>query len=525
MTTFARAREDRELTREARARRETRRLLGERQVPTGGLDLSLTWRPAVGATEAVVEAAWLDLAPLPRDDPGEGVAASLSPNGNSFDIVLDGPLRPVRSVRLTGLTAAGSNRSLRNAADIGALAADLPGAGAWRLTVAIDAGGGFGLVQFAVPFIGQSNQRPALLAGAHFDGRVLHLPDVPVRGLRVSLMRGDLPEDLVAQPAALASADVRVAPAPLDLAVSDADGPVWAVPGALADRVRVDLRNSVERGLNRNPAAAATGIALKVTTAGRLFAGEIGARGHLLRNYADKVLAAFEGDRQSLPLGPLETRAPDEVRADVTIVHEGLRLHPLSAAVPAATGGLAGVAVGAQPCVHALPPGALTGETLVRVGVVGFGTNDGGGSGDVTAARLGLRLLEAAGPKVGQPIAEAHAAADVPPTPGGSGAAIVWFVLAKPLAVDRPLAVELTATARRFLWVEQNGVPAVRFAVACAPGGQLQVAGMAFAIAGERTDLPGQALPAAAFAGGPVLAETDQFCRLTLSNLRLRYAP
>jgi hypothetical protein len=270
----------------------------------------------------------------------------------------------------------------------------------------------------------------------------------------------------------------------------------------------------VERALNQDPAAAEASITLKGKTAGRLRGSAIAVQGHLQRTFTDKVKTAFEGNRQTLPLGALDARAPSSVRADVSIVHEGLRLHPLSRAVPQASGGLSGRVVGAAPAVQQLPPEALRGEVLLRVGVAGF----------ASSGSLSLRLLEGAGEKAGTAIPDTFAQADVTATQSAAEPAVTWLHLNKPFAVDRRFSVELTA-ADRFLWVEGEGQPVLLFAVAADPGGSVSIAGKSFAIAGERTDMTGQTLPAAPFAGGPVQAETDQFCRLTLSNLRLRYAP
>ncbi len=489
------------------------KLLPERSVGTDGLDIGVDWRPTLGASDAVVEAAWIDLSPVSASDPGDSVAASLTPEGNGFAIMLDGPARPIRSIRLGGLKAAGVDRELRNEAEVINLVADLPGP-TWRLCVSVDQGSGFGLVQYAVPFIGQKGQRPALLFGARFDSRVLYLPDVTARGVRISLMRGDLPEDFAEQAASLSSASVRVAPGPVDLEVSDASGPLWSVPGAFADGARVDLKNAIGRALSENPASASASITLKGKTAGRLHASAIGVQGHLLRTFPAKVQVSFEGAWQPLALGELAARPPASVSTDISIVHEGLRLHPLSRAVPQASGGLTGRVVGASPVLHQLPPQALRGEVLLRIGFAGFAAE----------GSLSLRLLEGAGEKAGAPIPDGFADADIQATEPGGGPRLTWLHLAKPFTVDRRFSLELTATSR-FLWVEEEGQPIVRFAVAAAPGGQIHIAGKPFDITAERTDLTGQTLPAAPFAGGPVQAETDQFCRLTLSNLRLRYAP
>jgi len=506
----AKAPEQVQLREEIRAQK-ARQMLMERTVGTDGLDLSLAWRSALGATDAIVESAWIDLSPVSPHDTGLAAQASMTPSGNGFEIALNGPARPVRSVRLNGLKAAGVDRQLKNESEVTGLAADLPGP-TWRLCVSVDQGSGFGPVQYAVPFIGQKGQRPALLHGASFSGRVLSLPDVLAKGLRVSLMRGDLPEDLAEQGASLDSATVRVSPGPVDLELSDSSGPLWAMPGPFSEGTGIDLKNAIERALNNDPAAASATVTLKCSAEGRLLSAGIIASGRLLREFTDKVQAAFEGDSRPLPLGDLDARAPSAVTADVTIVHEGMRLHPLSDAVPAAAGGLSGRVVGTAPAVYAPPPQALRGETLVKVGVVGFGVS----------GKLRLRVLEAAGEKAGQPVADAFAEAELAATPGG-GAGVTWLEFAKPLAVDRSIALELTA-ADRFLWVEDESKPLVRFAVACDPQGSLAIAGKAFAITDDRTDLAGQGLPTAAFAGGPVVAATDQFCRLTLSNLRLRYA-
>ena len=183
--------------------------------------------------------------------------------------------------------------------------------------------------------------------------------------------------------------------------------------------------------------------------------------------------------------------------------------------------GIGGVVVGAEPVRRVLPPDALTGQDVVRIGVIGRAPVD---------TALSVQLLDPiAGTALGPPA--------VAPVPAGHGFGTVWLAFGAAQRPTGPVVVALTATQGRFLWATgpapagSDAAPLVRVAVADPdPGGRpIRLAGTeltrltaAPAPSGGRPTAT--ALARAAFTGpGAPVMDSSLFATVHLSALTLRY--
>ncbi len=230
----------------------------------------------------------------------------------------------------------------------------------------------------------------------------------------------------------------------------------------------------------------------------------------LLRAAAGRASVSLTGEPASLDLGlPPAGRDPSRTRADLTITHDGLALHPLSDPVPTRRAGLSGPVVSATPVTRALAPQALQGLRIGRIGVVG-------------------RVMEAADLTVhlecGQGTPSTATLSDLA-VATGPGNLVRWFELEEAVLVSGPVRVGLSATRGRFGWVATGGAPdapAVRWAVVTEPvGTRVTVAGAVLTLTGVETVLTGVTV------GGPspLAVTTDQLCTVAASSAVQEFAP
>ena len=402
------------------------------ELNTAGHPFPVTWRAAAGASEVAVDQASLRL--TPEDG---GVGTSLGTVGGSFDgtslrVTIPGGPRGVRSLTLAGLKVErdGALHDVRHQADLGGR----------RVAVAVVAGGQAGSPVVTVPPVTPGGAVPAQLTGGSLAERVLGLPDVRASVLQVTVVEGDSPEDFAAQRFTVSSVAARVAPAPEDPEVRGPDGsPLWGMPGPMAGPGVVDLRAPLELALTaaiEGGGPPAVTVTARAGRPGQVRTRGVVATGSVVRRFPDRVTVELEGAAVALPLpGPgLDARPPASVTADVTVRHHGLRIHPVSDAVPEGTGGLGGPVVGnGTPRVRLFPPEALVGETVRRIGLVGRAPE---------AADLSVRLVEQPAGQPGKPLGDPGV---VSVEPGASAAAagerppVVWIDLPGGVAVTGPV--------------------------------------------------------------------------------------
>ena len=496
-------------------------------VSSAGTSLRLDWPQVAGATEVALESARVTLVPPYGQDAGLDLGHLRGAfSGPRCTLTIAGAPRQMRSLRLSGLRLNDSDAT--PLPDHAALSAR-----GLRLAVAVKSGGVLAPVSLAVPHIAPSPSQPPyvlppLLAGASYSGNTLILPDVLCEELRIMVVQGDAPEDFAPQSFTLDYISGRAAPSPLDITMLDADGaPLYTGTGPIVASTAIDAKNAVQRGLEAGIASgAAPSVELRLTsrTTGKLGTYGIVATGEVRRVFSDKIRVDLTGDPvvPTFPGVPLDPRQPDSATADLVIEHKGLRLHDLSDSRPAGTGGHGGIVVGMEgPAWRALPPEGLRGETLRRVGLVGYG---------LEAARLNLRVLGATpdGSKVAPPdLATATTDIPSPDLTAAQPPEIIWFDLGDGLTVDQPIGVEVTAQSGRFLWIAgEGGQPLLRYAVAhpLTGGETLQIGGQTLHITDARTMHNVCTLHAREFAAPPTV-QSAHFLTLTLSRLTLGYAP
>lgn len=488
----------------------------------GGHPFQLAWRAVAGATGVVVDAAALRLTP---ETVGAGQSVGTvagAHDGTALRVNIPGGARAVRSLTLTDLKVqpplSGDLVEVHDVAGLRSLGL--------RVAVAVVDGPGVGAPAVCVDPVPARGAVPAQLTGGVLADRVLWLPDLRAAGLQVTVVSGSSPEEFQAQRFTVSGVVARVAPAPEEVRVSGADGsPLWGAPGLLGAVAVVDLRAALERALTaavEGGSGPTTTFSVTAGAAGVVRTAGVVATGSVVRRFGDQVTVEVEGRAAPVvpPAPPLDARAPRSVTADVVVRHHGLRLHQVSDAVPASRGGLGGPVVGPEPVVRSLPPAALVGERVRRVGLVGrpVGPTDLSvqlvGTGvDQTRRPPGVVTLEPGSPGPGSP---------------GLSPQVVWVTLpGEGVAVTGAVGVSVTATRGRFLWAGGN-VPLTLVAVAHPdPSGVVvMVAGAPFALAGPETSVAGLTLPAATFAAAASpLVVTDQFCTVSLSELTLRYDP
>ncbi|PZW43008.1 hypothetical protein C8P66_11733 [Humitalea rosea] len=481
------------------------------EVTTQGHALAVDWGSTPpGATRVEVTSASLALTPLSRDTTLG--ALQLAKDGRGYKVTAPTGRRLTRIV-LHGLKAGESSLSDR---------AKLVERGL-RLAVAVPDGSGRFTPTGATPGVPGAGLVPPLPQPGYTAG-VLDLGSNVASRLRLSLVTGDGP-DRFTEDATMALERVEgvAADPPLDLKLAGESGaPVlWAFPGEMPSggaATQADLRVAVETALQAAvDAGAAPRLPLRLTAgrASQLRLASFQAHGTLIRRIASVPTLEIQGEAAPLPAeAPLPER-PNTATADLSLRYLGIRLVPeLSDAVPGGPvlGPVFGHVVGTAEVVRSLPPQALRGARLARIGLVGRAPE---------AAALVLTLRNATtGAAIGAPVKLAlEAARDI---------ATRWVEVPEEAPIDVPLAVALRATSGRFLWSarDDDGAPRLRLAVHDPdPGGRPLLLGGASLLTVDTMVLRqrGVALPSAGFAGHWPMLSSELFLTLDLADLTLRY--
>lgn len=460
-----------------------------------GHAIRFQWGPAGGATAAEVAAAGVTIrSVVGTESLGQLLVAPLS--GQPVVTVPAG--KRIRSLTLASPKGP-DGTELRSQADVTAKHL--------RLVVSIPQGSGW-IPLYAVPAVPGRGVLPPSFTGATYANGVVGLPDVAAAQLRLSLVSDD--DSFAPQTLSVASVTgVAAVPSRALELVDPAGTAIWSFPGELqaaAPAADVDLRAPAEAALKQAlQASAAPDVTfrLRSSAGGHATIEVTPAHGALVRVYPGVVRTVLAGEPAALALPaapPGET--PVSATADLTIRYDGLRvLDAVADAVPAA-GGAAGSVVGAEPVVRTLPPAALGGLAVARVGVIGRAP---------TACELSVSVGGAPGVVELEP---------------SDALGVVWVDVPAPAPQEGPVAVSVRAGSGRFLWA---GAPEglLRLVVADPdPGGRpLRLGGEQLrAVAAAESHEPGAALPAARFAAGAPVLESPLFLTVDVSDLTLRYA-
>jgi len=383
------------------------------------------------------------------------------------------------------------------------------------------ASGGWGAPELAVPPLPASGAVPRRLVGASMPATTLRLPDL-AGPLLVQLATGDSPESF--EIAALALTDVRAWAAPVakDLRVVGPDGAVlWSFPGDFTSTatMRGDVTVGVAAAMERLRAAGGPiSGALRVVSdrPARIRLRLADVDGAIVRTLPGTTAVSLEGEPTviEVPGPPLDAAGPSSATAGLTLTYLGERVADISDRLPEHDA-VSGVVVQADPVVRDLPPEALTGATVTRIGVVGFAAVP-------TAVTIGLAARA-------DPTRTIGTSAVIRPAPSSLWD-VVWVRLPEPVTVTEPVVVRVSASEGRFHWaaepeplvriVVEDPHPAGRLVVFGPPGGQLSTLA---SLTDQALRLPRAALPPEAFRGGSLTVASALLCTVELTDIELRY--
>lgn len=479
-------------------------------VPPSGHVTTITWRGVPAATGAVVTSSTVVVVPELAGTRDLGVVAGGASRTTSITVDSPAPGALVRGLRIPDLVRHdGEDDITINGLD------DLAG---FRLVLTPIVGGEELAPVVAVPAIPRKKALPAQLVGGSLQGAFLALPDIVGDRFLVTLVEGDAPEDF--DRATFSHGDVRMyaVPGPVGLHVDGPDGAeLHALAGPVQGTARVDVTAAVQRHLDG--IVGADDVTASVTVRSDVVGSAAVAwttHGHIERALPDRLTVAVDGAGTALPApSPVPTRPPQLTVGTITVTHHGSALHPLSDPVPDGDADLGGPVVRDEPVVRELPPQALLGERITRVGIIGWVLED---------ADLTVEVLGRTAGVIGLVAVTRRSPPDV-----------VWLAFDEPVDVDGPVQVSVTATRGAFGWIA-DPEPLLRIAVVAAPDGQVvRVGGQAVRLFGEETVAADRSLtgagvlaPDGAPAGTEIdgwAVDTDQFCTVALSAVVMEFAP
>lgn len=487
------------------------RLLDEVDIAAPGHSIAVRWDGVAGATDVEVDHALITLSPSVAEEIGP---AALSQSGRAWIVQVPQHKR-VRALGLSGFED-GAGNPISGSASLPANT---------RVSLALPApGGGFDAPRFAVPAIPARGALPATLTGASFQAGSLRIsPAVAATKLRVALVSGADPAEFSDQDCALKSVSLTTHTPAHNAQVTGPDGSVLWQSQELdpdAARVEVDARMSLKAALQQKLQRGETleaELRVSADPPARVFVGFSGARGALLRVRPGVLRTLLEGDPQPLALAePIAAETPSAVAGDLTLTYLGVRILPsASDVVPPSSASVSGRVVAAEPSLRALPPAALSGWELARIGVYGRAPED---------CELYIDLVELRGASPGASLSPAL----VLPVPAEQRLKTHWAAWPEPLQVAGPAAIRVRASIGRFFWAESAAQsPIVRVAVYDPdPAGRPLHLGTnpLVQVATAYTHLPGFAFPNAPFRAQPPLMQSELFLTVDCSDLRLRYA-
>lgn len=506
-------------------------VLPEHDVGPAGTAFPVDWEPLAGADAVEVDPvrlavtaqigvafAGIPLGEVPARVEGGAVVVTV-PEG-----------RRIRALHLAGLaTTADPDVTITDQAGLGArrLAVSAPGpAGGWAAPVV------------AVPPVAAQGQVPATLTGGSFAGGVLRLPDVAGSRLRVALVDGGRPDQFGTVAVTVGTVTAWAAPFPRDLALAGLDGePLWGFPGELLPTpapATADVTVGVAGALEARRAAGQplTG-ALTLASAhdARIGLSLSPVTGALVRRLPGTTSVTLAGEPADLPVpgAPLPATPPGSVTADLHVSYAGMRLADISDALPP-PGTVAGTVVRDRPVHRVLPEGALRGERVTRIGLVGFCPEPSSVLVRLVAADA-ARAAAGAGGEGSGPAGRGLGPPGVAKVPAGERPDVVWVDLPEPVTVAEAAAIEVWAGSGRLLWVGAPDHLLVRVVVLDPdPGNRPVVLGgpgapPATLVTVRTTESSTQraALPPAAFTGASLVLASALFCTIELTDVELRY--
>lgn len=483
-------------------------------VPADGIEFPFDWGPVLPGTDRV------ELAPVAVDMRADRASEfggyalgelGTQPGNSEVSVTVPGGRR-IRALHLTGLTSDNVEMHSKDQLETAAR----------RLTVSVpDPRSGWAAPTVSVPPVKSRGAIPPTLTGATFANSVLQLPDLsgPVK---IAVVDGDTPDTFNAHAITVKKVLGWAAPTPIDLTLTGPDGAtLWNFAGALPDGaeqapdVTVAVSSAVE-GLRAagKPIAGSLKLTSKFPCKVRFAVSPV--QGDLVRALTGTTTIELAGEPISLPLdSPLPPATPSTVVADVKVTYRGMRLADISDPLPP-NGAHRGVVVRADRVLRALPPQALRGERVYRIGLVGYCPQP---------AALLVRLVPAeATPESAATLAPIGIPGTAQVAAAGS-AGVIWVDLPEPVLVDQPVAIEVSAGSGVLHWVTGSD-PLVRIVVQDPdPGSRPIVLGGATLLTVDQPTIAASraSLPAAPFGADTPLLASALFCTVELTDGELRY--
>jgi hypothetical protein len=238
--------------------------------------------------------------------------------------------------------------------------------------------------------------------------------------------------------------------------------------------------------------------------------------GDLVRELPGTTTIDLAGEPVRLPLAaPLPPIAPAAVVADVKVTYQGKRLADVSDPMPPA-GAHRGIVVRQDRVLRMLPPQALLGEQVNRIGLVGYCPQP---------TSVLVRLVPAAGTAVPGSAVPAIGPPGTVTVDAAGTVGVIWLDLAQPVNVDQPVAIEVSAGSGTLYWVT-NPEPLVRIVVLDPdPAGRPVVLGDRTLLTVDQPTIATMraALPAEAFSGDAPLLASALFCSVEITDAHLSY--
>jgi hypothetical protein len=486
-------------------------------VAPNGYDLSAAWETIPGATSVEIAPALITVAPVAR-----AVTTTVSP------LAVDGGYRvssadPVRAFGFSGL-ASGDQELAGDS--------DLSRAGLWLVIAASTAG------RWVPAYAAPAQNLPVGVVGVSLSSGAVQLPDAGL-GTYLIALTNNLSGQLATAPISLTGLSMTTVIRAADVNALLDNNMIWSAPGVLTQSVRTDLAAQLQLSLARQVTAGASRLHVPLQLRSSISADVdltwSGPHGAVVRTVPVPVVADLVGDPVSLSLSPNPpAELPQSVTADVTVIYSGMRLHDVIDDQLPPDGPVFGRVVEADAATRVLPPAALTGCSVVRIGIVGRAT---------APTDLSVSVVDASGQPIGASAAVSCAAAAEMST--------VWAVLPAPVAISGPVNISVRASRGRFLWAGDPD-PLVRIVIADpAPGNRtIQLDGQPLSGAdgtpispipigaAAPASRPGSTapaafppvvvrevtLPSAAFAGRTPQLSSSLFLSVRFDRLTLRYA-
>jgi hypothetical protein len=479
-------------------------------IPPEGHPIPFGWTAVAGATGAEVSAAGLRIGPsTTQRSLGDLKTAE---DGGRYVVTTGG--KRIHSLKLNGLKylPEGAEEEVALSSTAG-----IPGG--FHLVVEIpNPDGGWLPPLHAVPPASRQGMIPETLTGASFEDGVLRLPDLVASRIRLTFAKGAAANEFERQDFTLGTVEGTETVVPKDLRVVGPDGAVaWAFPGDFpptAPVAEVDLRLPLQTALTGAVKAGQPPEAtFRIEGSGTISLIVRSAHGALVRDTPGVVRTVLAGDEITLGDGTtLPGEAPSSATADLTVRYDGIRLlETVSDPAPAPGGPSAGLVVTAAGAVRELPPQALEGRIVRRLGLFGRAAVE---------AEIEVGLVDAVS---GAALTPSGALSVAP-----SGAfATHWVELPPHDPIARPANLSVRAGTGRFLWVAE-GHPLAKVAIddPSWPGREVSLGGIPLAVPPgvPESHQPGAALPTAAFVAASPSLQSDLFLTIDVGDLVLRYA-